>query len=137
MASSAERCVPCEDGRKLLVGALLARVAWAKLRDDAVEMTCLATAMAVPVIMQLRPMRIDHHGWQVVLALVALNGLAAGVRAAPACALPLSDPNVPCWHRQRTAGLVLLHAVLSFADGVTGANGHSWLLLVPRRDRAP
>ena len=41
MASSAERCVPCEDGRKLLVGALLARVAWALIshrfwgyRDD-------------------------------------------------------------------------------------------------------
>ena len=30
------------------------------------------TATAVPVIIQLRPMRIDHHGWQIVLALVAL-----------------------------------------------------------------
>ncbi len=30
------------------------------------------TATAVPVIAQLRPMRIDHHGWQIVLALVAL-----------------------------------------------------------------
>ena len=30
------------------------------------------TATAVPVVSQLRPMRIDHHGWQIVLALVAL-----------------------------------------------------------------
>ncbi len=30
------------------------------------------TATAVPVVAQLRPMRIDHHGWQIVLALAAL-----------------------------------------------------------------
>ncbi|GAB5489300.1 MAG: hypothetical protein Pars2KO_28700 [Parasphingorhabdus sp.] len=30
------------------------------------------TATAVPIVAQLRPMRIDHHGWQIVLALVAL-----------------------------------------------------------------
>ncbi|MEP2102648.1 hypothetical protein [Parasphingorhabdus sp.] len=30
------------------------------------------TATAVSVIAQLRPMRIDHHGWQIVLALVVL-----------------------------------------------------------------
>lgn len=30
------------------------------------------TATAIPVVAQLRPMRIDHHGWQIVLALLAL-----------------------------------------------------------------
>jgi hypothetical protein len=30
------------------------------------------TATAVPVVAQVRPMRIDHHGWQIVLALIAL-----------------------------------------------------------------
>ena len=30
------------------------------------------TATAVPLVMQLRPMRIDHHGWQIILALFAL-----------------------------------------------------------------
>ncbi|GAA0478919.1 hypothetical protein GCM10009096_21100 [Parasphingorhabdus litoris] len=30
------------------------------------------TATAVSIIAQLRPMRIDHHGWQIVLALVVL-----------------------------------------------------------------
>ncbi|MEH6758116.1 MAG: hypothetical protein V7676_11430 [Parasphingorhabdus sp.] len=30
------------------------------------------TATAVPVVAQLRPMLIDHHGWQIVLALVVL-----------------------------------------------------------------
>ena len=30
------------------------------------------TATAVPIVMQIRPMRVDHHGWQIVLALTAL-----------------------------------------------------------------
>ncbi|MEP3225540.1 MAG: hypothetical protein ABJO01_06160 [Parasphingorhabdus sp.] len=54
------------------------------------------TATAVPVIAQLRPMRIDHHGWQIVLALVALwtmfwpNKRKAGVVIGFALALWLS-----------------------------------------------
>ncbi|MEO1487878.1 MAG: hypothetical protein AAFR88_00360 [Pseudomonadota bacterium] len=31
----------------------------------------------MPVIFQLGPMRIDHHGWQLVCALAAMNGLMA------------------------------------------------------------
>ena len=34
-------------------------------------------AATVPTVAQLRPMRIDHHGWQVVCALLALRGLVA------------------------------------------------------------
>lgn len=30
------------------------------------------TATAVPIVAQIRPMRVDHHGWQIVLALTAL-----------------------------------------------------------------
>ncbi len=33
------------------------------------------SATAVPLLVQLRPMRIDHHGWQIVLGLVALLAL--------------------------------------------------------------
>ena len=29
-------------------------------------------ATAVPIVAQIRPMRVDHHGWQIVLALTAL-----------------------------------------------------------------
>lgn len=29
-------------------------------------------ATAVPIVAQIRPMRVDHHGWQIVLALAAL-----------------------------------------------------------------
>lgn len=34
-------------------------------------------AVASPLIAQVQPLRIDHHGWQIVAALAALNGLFA------------------------------------------------------------
>ena len=37
----------------------------------------MSFGMAVPVLWQFTPLRIDHHAWQIVLALVALNGLLA------------------------------------------------------------
>lgn len=50
------------------------------------------TATAVPIVAQIRPMRVDHHGWQIVLALTALwtlfwpekrkGGIALGVALA-------------------------------------------------------
>jgi hypothetical protein len=54
---------------------LAGRIAWRLLGEEATGFACLALAMSVPVITQLRPMRIDHHGWQVVLALAAANAL--------------------------------------------------------------
>lgn len=56
---------------------LAARIAWRLFGIELVTLTCLAMALSVPVLSQLRPMRIDHHGWQIVLALAALNGLLA------------------------------------------------------------
>ena len=56
---------------------LAARIAWRLFGIELVTLTCLALALSVPVLSQLRPMRIDHHGWQIVLALAALNGLMA------------------------------------------------------------
>ena len=56
---------------------LVGRIAWVKLGRDETGLACLVTAMSVPVITQLRPIRIDHHGWQIVAALTAANGLMA------------------------------------------------------------
>ena len=35
----------------------------------------LMLALSLPVLIQMRPMRIDHHGWQLVMALLAVNAL--------------------------------------------------------------
>ncbi|MEP2735407.1 MAG: hypothetical protein ABJP34_03840 [Erythrobacter sp.] len=56
---------------------LAARIVWKTLGDDPIAMTCIAMALSVPLLFQLAPMRIDHHGWQIVGGLVAVNGLLA------------------------------------------------------------
>jgi len=60
------------------VALLLAgRIAWRLAGDEAAGFACLAMALSVPLVQQLRPMRIDHHGWQIVCVLLAMNGLMA------------------------------------------------------------
>jgi len=45
----------------------------AQLFDRPIAILAAAlTATAVPIVAQIRPMRVDHHGWQIVLALTAL-----------------------------------------------------------------
>lgn len=56
---------------------LIGRIAWRMFDEEIAGLACLAMALSVPVISQLRPLRIDHHGWQIVLALIAVNGLMA------------------------------------------------------------
>jgi hypothetical protein len=54
---------------------LTARIA-AKLFDErAAYATCMVWVMALLALVQLQPMRIDHHGWQIVAVLAAINGL--------------------------------------------------------------
>lgn len=62
----------------LFLAMLLAgRLAWRMLGEGAIIYTCLILALLTPVSAQLQPLRIDHHGWQIVMLLAALNGLTA------------------------------------------------------------
>lgn len=61
----------------LLVMLLAARIAWKLLGEEEATFTCLMLAIAIPVLFQLGPMRIDHHGWQIVTALGVVNALLA------------------------------------------------------------
>ena len=60
-----------------LVLLLVGRLAFRKAGTDGGMLACLIVALSVPVMVQLRPMRIDHHGWQIVAALAGLSGLMA------------------------------------------------------------
>ncbi|WP_206242285.1 hypothetical protein [Novosphingobium terrae] len=60
-----------------VVMALLARIAWLRLGARGTTMTCLLLMMSPPFVTQILPMRIDHHGWQVACAVLALSGLLA------------------------------------------------------------
>lgn len=83
----------------MLVGRLAAKF----FDNEAVGIACLVTAVGTPLLLQMVPMRIDHHGWQIVLALAALNGLAARdalrgglvVGAALAASLAISIEGLP------------------------------------------
>lgn len=57
--------------------ALVARFARRIFTAEVALFACVVTAVSVPVLHQLRPMRIDHHGWQIVMALIALNAAFA------------------------------------------------------------
>ncbi len=62
----------------LLCGmALLGRLAARWFNDEVVALSCLMIGLSPPVLCQFTPLRIDHHGWQIVLALAALSGLHA------------------------------------------------------------
>jgi hypothetical protein len=56
---------------------LAGRIVWRLVGEEAAGLACLAMALSVPVVSQMRPLRIDHHGWQIVCALAAVNGLMA------------------------------------------------------------
>ncbi|MEO1222128.1 MAG: hypothetical protein AAFY42_12375, partial [Pseudomonadota bacterium] len=56
---------------------LASRIAWRLWGDEEAIFTALVIVISIPVLFQLSPLRIDHHGWQLVCAIVALNGLLA------------------------------------------------------------
>ena len=65
----------------LLFGAiimLLARTAGHVAGKTAAISAAIIAALSAPLIMQLRPMRIDHHGWQIAMAVLALASLFHG-----------------------------------------------------------
>lgn len=120
----------------LAIALLLAgRIAWRLLGEEATGFACLALAMSVPVISQLRPMRIDHHGWQIVLALAAVNGLMSrspllggwAIGTALALSLAISIEGLPLaaafigllalrWLRDPADRGWLLHAMAALAS---------------------
>ena len=55
--------------------ALIGRIAGRLFSVEIAGFACLFAALSVPAMFQFQPLRIDHHAWQIVLALAALNGL--------------------------------------------------------------
>ena len=63
-----------------VVLALLAHLASRLLDDEHARIAMLIACLSVPLVYQLRPMRIDHHGWQVACATAALLAFVAPLR---------------------------------------------------------
>ena len=113
---------------------LAARIAWRLLGDEEAILTSLVLAISVPVLFQLGPLRIDHHGWQIVCALAAVNGLMARspvlggriIGASLATWLAISVEGLPLaaiifaviavrWLRHRDARVMMVGAIQSLA----------------------
>lgn len=62
----------------LFAMALVARLATRQFGARIGIVAAVLVAAAIPASFRMIPLRIDHHAWQFVLALVALNGLFAG-----------------------------------------------------------
>ncbi|WP_235901269.1 hypothetical protein [Pontixanthobacter aquaemixtae] len=57
------------------LGAILfviGRLAWRLFDVDVAGISCLCMALFAPIVFQLQPMRIDHHGWQIFTVVLAL-----------------------------------------------------------------
>ncbi len=137
----------------LTLGVLVwtvARLAHRTLGADSVPYACLVCGFLPPLVAQVQPMRIDHHGWQVACAALALlaltsrraliGGLAAGLAMAAGLTisielLPLSaafaavlaarwwrDPRQSAWLAAYLQGLALsLVALFLLTRGISAA----------------
>ncbi len=54
---------------------LAARIAWRLIGAGEAIVAALMLVLSLPVLTQLGPLRIDHHGWQIVCALAVVNAL--------------------------------------------------------------
>ncbi|MGK6318836.1 hypothetical protein [Sphingomonas sp. DT-204] len=106
----------------LIVIALLAHLTRRLLGDAEAGTAILIVPVTAPLLAQFQPMRIDHHGWQIVLAVAAVSALLGrrGVRsgalagAAAAALITISLEGLP------------------FAGALTGVAAVAWAL-DPRR----
>ncbi|MFZ1742135.1 MAG: hypothetical protein WAT93_04735 [Pontixanthobacter sp.] len=63
----------------LTLGAILwviGRLAWRLFDIDVAGFACLCIGLLAPVVFQLQPMRVDHHGWQIFTVVLALWGIS-------------------------------------------------------------
>lgn len=58
--------------------ALVGKIAFRLFGREVAVLACIVCGMSPPLLSQLQPLRIDHHGWQVVTVLLALAALLSG-----------------------------------------------------------
>lgn len=104
---------------------LTARIAGRLFGERAAYGACVVWIMALAAMVQLQPLRIDHHGWQIVSQLAALAALLDrdARRGARIAGLALA------------IGLSISLELLPFAALIAGVLGLRWLRGgAPRRD---
>lgn len=108
---------------------LAGRIAWRLVGAEAAGFACLAMALSVPLISHMRSLRIDHHGWQIVLALLALNGLMA---RSPRLGGWVAGLALALWVSISVEGLPMAVAICGIAAlrWIRDGRGSSWFVHV-------
>ncbi|MDF2494711.1 MAG: hypothetical protein K0S66_1645 [Sphingomonas sp.] len=97
---------------------------------EAARYAVLLVPLSAPLVFQLRPMRVDHHGWQIVLALVAVAMLVGRTPA----------PGREGAGQGAIAGLALAMLLtislegMPIAAAIAGVAALAWVLQPWRRD---
>ncbi|VXC81536.1 hypothetical protein [Sphingomonas sp. 8AM] len=102
--------------------ALVASIARRLGGDALVIPAMLMAGLAIPLTFQMSPLRIDHHGWQSVLALAATRGLIARARVRSGLLTGLSLATL----------LTISLEGLPVAAAITGVAALAWIVQ-PRR----
>lgn len=129
---------------------LIARIAFRIFDEEIAGLGCLACAVAVPLMVALRPGMLDRHGLQVVCMLFALNGLMArearfggwAIGAALGSALALSLDGTMFalgflavvalkWLRNRAERWWLVHALLALTTTAAAILAARWAIGQP------
>ena len=129
---------------------LIGRIAYRVFDEEIAGLACLASAMAVPLMVAMRPVVPDIHGLQAVCILFAINGLLArearyggwAIGAAVASALALSLDGsvlalgfaviVACkWLRNRAERWWLVHALQALTAVAGAILAASWAVGQP------
>ncbi|QUL37160.1 hypothetical protein [Erythrobacter sp. JK5] len=110
---------------------LAARIAWRLMGDEEATLTSMVMAISIPVLFQFAPLRIDHHGWQIVCALVVVNAL---MHRSPRVGGWIIGTSCAVWLAISIEGLPLAAAIFGvlalrwFRARKTGdRNAHGWL----------
>lgn len=98
-------------------------ITWRVAGGTVARQAVLLAPLSVPLVYQLRPLRIDHHGWQIVLAMAALYLLLGRATLRNGALLGLS-----------LAALVMISLEgLPVAAALTGLAALAWALDPARR----
>lgn len=68
----------------LTLALVLLTVAWTASRwldREGTTLACLCIGLSPVLMAQVAPLRIDHHGWQILAAVLAIGGLSLGIRS--------------------------------------------------------
>jgi hypothetical protein len=104
----------------LTLGCLVGITGWIASRrfdDEVTGLACLACALVPATLAKLQPLRIDHHGWQIVAVMLAVAALFARRRVAGAALAGAA----------LAAGLTISLEVLPFAASFAGVLALAWL----------